>query len=107
MHAPQPNPPLRSEFASDPDMMELVELYVEDMPERIAAMRTCWETADGEELRRLAHQLKGASAGYGFPSVGEVARELETVLKEDPAVELERIRREFDALVDECSRVSL
>jgi HPt (histidine-containing phosphotransfer) domain-containing protein len=31
-----------------------------------------------DELRRSAHQLKGAGGGYGYPSITEVARSLET-----------------------------
>ena len=98
--------PLRSELADDPDMMELVELYVADMPERVAALEAHWSASEKENVRRLAHQLKGASSGYGFPSIGEVAKQLETALKDDET-ELAQVATEFDALITECNRVSL
>ncbi len=106
MNTPKPQEPLRSEFAADPEMLELVELYVADMPDRVALLRRHWDAHEAEDVRRIAHQLKGASAGYGFPTVGEAARELEEALK-DETQELERLAAEFDALVDVCSRVTL
>ena len=64
---------LRSEFADDPDMSEIVALFVRELPQRLAAMHSALMAGDIEQVRVLAHQLKGAAGGYGFPKLGEAA----------------------------------
>jgi len=65
--------PVRSEFADDPDMAGIIALFVSELPSRIAAMQSALSTGDFAQLRVLAHQLKGAAGGYGFPKLGEAA----------------------------------
>lgn len=72
--------PLKSEFADDPELSDLVEMFIEGLPSRIENLNVAMQTGDGESLRRLAHQLKGAAGGYGFPSITEKARMLEAAL---------------------------
>ena len=62
--------PIKSTLSNDPDMIELIQMYVEEMPERIAELERSWQGTRLDELTRFAHQLKGASAGYGFEQVG-------------------------------------
>jgi len=100
------DPALKSTFADDPDMLELVQEFVTDMPVRAREIEALWEQRNRVELLRLAHQLKGASAGYGFETLGLVARTLETSLKQDNA-DLEALRSQVDDLVSMCNRVSL
>lgn len=64
---------LRSEFVDDPDMVAIVALFIHELPQRLAAMHVAIAAADHEQLRMLAHQLKGAAGGYGFPNLGEAA----------------------------------
>ncbi len=71
---------LRSEFADDPDMKEIVEFFVNDLGDRISAIRSAFDTDDRARLRTLAHQLKGAAGGYGFPTIGMAAAEVERQL---------------------------
>lgn len=99
-------PIVKSTFADDPDMKELVQEFVTDMPVRAEEIQALWEQGNRVELLRVAHQLKGASAGYGFESLGDVARTLETSLKQDNA-DLESLRSQVDDLVSMCNRVSV
>ena len=64
---------LRSEFADDPDMVAIIALFIHELPQRLAAMHVAIAAADRDQLRMLAHQLKGAAGGYGFPKLGEAA----------------------------------
>lgn len=101
---------LSSEFAGDPEMTDLVKKFVDEMPQRVDAMLDCWEKGQLGDLRRLAHQLKGASGGYGFPTVGQLAAQLETGLAAagrapDPQA-LDRLRAQVDELVGMCRRVT-
>ena len=107
-----PNPqicgtPIVSEFAADPDMRELVEFFVSALPERVEALNAAFQEKRLRDLQRLAHQMKGAAGGYGFPTVGTAAATLEATLKdsEDPA--LDRLKAELDALTNLCARASI
>lgn len=73
--------PIRSIYADDPDMQELVEEFVSELPERARRLEEILDEADLVELQRLAHQLKGAGGGYGFPQITEAAAALEMGLK--------------------------
>jgi HPt (histidine-containing phosphotransfer) domain-containing protein len=101
---PASNDPIRSEFSDDPEMTELVRMFVDEMPHRINAIQQACDEARFNDLGTLAHQIKGASGGYGFPALGDTARALEVAIKHDR--ETESIRREVERLVDMCRRVS-
>ena len=68
---------LRSEFAEDPEMAEAIERFQSRLPSQLKMMDEALRHNDYEQLRRLAHQLKGAAGGYGYPSLTDVARTLE------------------------------
>ncbi len=109
MSSPQkPSGPIVSQFAADPEMAELVQLFLSELPARIAAMTTAWSGRQISDLTRMAHQLKGAGAGYGFPTIGAAAGTLESGLKKLDAASaqasVDRLAAEFRALVDLCSR---
>jgi HPt (histidine-containing phosphotransfer) domain-containing protein len=103
--------PIRSAFANDPDMREIVEMYVQEMPERISRLEDVWRGQHLDELKRLAHQIKGASGGYGFEPVGEAAGRLEHALVKlsegSAQVTLEQMRGQFGELLDMCRRVQM
>jgi HPt (histidine-containing phosphotransfer) domain-containing protein len=96
--------PLVSEFAGDPDMAELVEDYVMHLPERAAAISAACASEKLDDLRTLAHQVKGSAGGYGFTPITEQAAQVEALLHSN--AELEEIRKQVDALIDLCNRAS-
>lgn len=99
------NAPLRSRFAGDPEMVELIELFVEELPARVETIRSALNRGEFEQLCRITHQLKGASAGYGFDPIGRAAGVVEAQLKSSgPQAGLEQVRGEVDALIDLCKR---
>lgn len=95
--------PLRSSFADDPDMAELVDFFVEEVPNRLRSIQAYCESGDRDGVRRLAHQLKGACAGYGFEEVGLAAAKLEQPLKNDAT--LDDVREQIDELTELLRRV--
>ena len=98
-------PIIKSAFAGDPDMVELIQEFASEMPVRAQELSDMWQRGDRVSLLRMAHQLKGASAGYGFDSLGHVAATLEAGLKHEET-RLESLRTQLDDLVQMCNRVS-
>lgn len=76
-----------STFGRDPDLGELVEMFVEEMPGRICHLMTCLEGNDWTELARSAHQIKGSAGSYGFDIVTPVAAKLEHACNHSPSEE--------------------
>lgn len=68
---------VRSSLADDPDLRELVELYVSEIPNKIIVLSECATKEDWQELGRYAHQIKGAAGSYGFGQITSFAANLE------------------------------
>lgn len=92
--------PVYSSLGGDPDLGELVDMFVDEMPDRIASLKTQGETREWGELRRAAHQLKGAAGSYGFNQVTPVAAALETSCNDLRGEE--QILGDLDQLVSLC-----
>ena len=103
-HTPSATPIL-STYTGDPDMLDLIRLYVDELPERVKTVQDFWERNDLHELRRIAHQIKGASGGYGFPTVGAAAGALEHHLTSTTSPDHSAVSRQIEALIDLCARV--
>lgn len=94
---------LYSSLGSDPDLAELVDLFVEEMPDRVAAMLDQLDKSDWQGLRRTAHQLAGAAGSYGFDTISPCAAEVENAVRQNEPEE--RIRGAVDELVSMCNQV--
>ena len=68
---------LYSDFGDDPDLSELVALFVDEMPERISQLKASLEDKDWTALGSQAHQIKGAAGSYGFDAITPFAADLE------------------------------
>ncbi len=85
-------------YEDDPDMLEIVREFVAELPNRVAALESHLANGDMPELQTLAHQLKGAGGGYGFPQITEVAAVLEQAVKE--GVETSVVKERLASLCD-------
>lgn len=95
--------PIYSSLADDPVLAELVEMFVQEMPSRIADLETHAESGDWQQLGRAAHQLKGACGSYGFGQITPYAMELEAVVRQECS-EAE-VRRSLAGMIGICRRV--
>lgn len=100
----QAGPPLLSDFASDPDMLELVEMFVAEMPQRVAAIEKAVSDSDTESIASLAHQLKGAAGGYGFGCITDAAGIVEKDARDRK--QLGELQGSIDELLSLCRRAS-
>lgn len=93
--------PLYSTLACDPDLAEIVNMFVAEMPDRVANFVTLHQNGQAEELRRAAHQLKGAAGSYGFEPITQAAAQLEDALR--AALPETRIHAAVEELIALCS----
>ena len=95
--------PLYSDLADDGDMLELVRFFVTELEDRLTDLRRAQETSDRDMLLTLAHQLKGAAAGYGYAVIGEQAAALEAAATASE-VDADSVRQQLDRLARLCQR---
>lgn len=92
-----------SEFGDDEDLGELVEMFVDEIPDRVQSMLDAADSSNWEQLGRIAHQMKGAAGSYGFGEVTSVAAVVETSCREKASAET--IQRGLQDLVSICLRM--
>jgi len=95
--------PIYSTFGDDPDLGELVEMFVDEMPDRIGNLQAQYDAKNWEELGRAAHQMKGAAGSYGFNDLTPIAAQLEATVHGNEAED--KILADLNSLVDICSRI--
>ena len=84
---------------------EMVELFRDDTPPRIALLEAALHSGDGEQIGDMAHAVKGAASTMGAPKVRALAQALEAggrtgQFAEDPLHLLARLKATFaEALV--------
>jgi response regulator RpfG family c-di-GMP phosphodiesterase len=96
-HAPAANDHL-SALRSRPATARLVEKFVSKLDDRLAAIRAAAQAQDLAALKTLAHQLKGAAGGYGYPQISHAAEALERSVLDD----LDSVARSIKELADLC-----
>jgi HPt (histidine-containing phosphotransfer) domain-containing protein len=94
--------PLYSTLGGDPDLGDLVTLFVDEMSDRVGNILDLLNRHEWEELRRAAHQIKGAAGSYGFGSITPCAGKLEYAIRDQEPEE--NIRQAVEDLVGMCNR---
>ncbi|MDH5258700.1 MAG: ATP-binding protein, partial [Gammaproteobacteria bacterium] len=65
----------------EPDLQNLIENYAKSLEITIDKIQSSLEAENIDELKFLAHDLKGSSGGYGFPKLTEKAVQIEHAIK--------------------------
>lgn len=92
-----------SSLTDDPDMAELVAMFVDEIPDRMASLKDSFMTGRLDVLRRTAHQLKGAAGSYGFDIVTKWAAQLKANIRDEASEEL--VRDALHELISVCKRM--
>jgi HPt (histidine-containing phosphotransfer) domain-containing protein len=78
---PQPRAGELLSIASHPRFRGLVERYVASFPELVTRLRQLAQARRYDEVRTLAHRLRGTAATYGFPAVAQAAGRCEDAIR--------------------------
>lgn len=102
---PQAIADLRALNPDDPQFLrELVDLFVQDVPGRLAEIEQALATQDAVLLTRAAHTIKGSCSNFGATQLKQISHEMEMQGKAgsfaEAAASLVTLRAEF-ALVAE------
>lgn len=63
----------------EPDVLaEVLNLFLVEVPPRLDRLRNAWASGNIEEVRRVAHSLKGSAGNIGARRLYDVCRQLDT-----------------------------
>lgn len=85
-------------------MAELVDMFVDELPTRVEAVRRALRDREWSRLKSIAHQLKGAAPGYGFDEIGDAAHTVE--LQTDTETGTEVLHEAVEQLISLCRRAA-
>ena len=89
---------------------ELIDAFLDDAPTMIQSMRSALKTKDTDTFRRNAHSLKSNAYTFGATELGELAKELELMAREnnlDVGNRLEILEKSFEKVADELRGLRL
>ena len=66
--------------------------------------RDALSKADFEQIRQLAHTLKGVGGGYGFDSITSISRQIHEAAENE---RVDKIEAELEALTNYLERVEV
>jgi histidine phosphotransfer protein HptB len=87
---------------------ELIEAFLDDGPNMLNNMQTALETKDVESFRRNAHSLKSNANTFGATELGVLAKELESMAREnnlDISDRLEKLKQAFSMAASELKEM--
>lgn len=98
---PQAIEELRSLNPEDDSFLrDLIQIYLDDSPQRIAEIELSLAERNAERLTRAAHSLKGSCANFGASDLRAVSERIEKLGRQsafdDIAPLLPELRAEFD-----------
>jgi HPt (histidine-containing phosphotransfer) domain-containing protein len=87
----------------EPDVLaEIFNLFLDEVPKRIDALRAALMSGDAVTVQRTAHSLKGSSGNIGARAMHEVCRQIDERARSE---ELARLQPLVEALGAEYGRV--
>ncbi|MBA5865124.1 MAG: Hpt domain-containing protein [Nitrospira sp. CR1.3] len=96
--------PGRVTVSVDPDLEEIVPVFLENRRREVATLRTAFAGDDLKTLRLLGHRMKGDGGGYGFDAISEIGEVLEqAAIRKDRRV----IGQQIEKLDDFLTRVDV
>ena len=76
-------------------VLELIEMFLDDAPERLAEMTQGVDTGDLEMMVRSAHTLKSSAANMGAMLLSQICNAMEVAARDEDA-------RRFRSMTEAC-----
>lgn len=87
-------------------MDDLVELFIRDLPGRLAELEGQWARGEHDAVRSQAHLIAGSATMYGLGPIALAARALEQCLIAGEGVDgSPAVGRRVDRLVSVCQEM--
>lgn len=91
-------------YKDQPIYRDLLQDFVSCLDERVSKSRKAFEAKSWKDLSHLMHQLRGAAATYGYPSLAELAGGVELASIAATIVE-PQIAASIDSIDKACKKI--
>lgn len=85
----------------DPAIRALLPNYIRRRQSDLEAISQLMKSEDYAEVARLAHNMKGSGAAYGYPRITELGTAVEQAVHSNDVENLTRLVEELDAYVQQ------
>ena len=90
----------------DMDLLkEVVEIFLEDAPNLVAALRLAVRAGNAEAMERAAHTLKGAAANISAKRLQQLSHIMQEMIKKGQIAHLERLFGDIETHYEVLDRV--
>lgn len=97
--------PVRSRLLDDePGLLDLIENYVEKLPDILREIRELYRNKDFVQLHNKLHDLKGSGGNYGFMELSDLAGKLQFEIKKQNQWDVEHLFSQLEVM---CNRITL
>ncbi len=96
---------VESELAQDPDMKQVLDIFLKDLPVRMKMISDALDKQDMAGLRQLICDIKGMGANIGFPLLTERAAIIESRIGETLTGDIDKKVRELQKICREIIAV--
>lgn len=66
-----------TEVTIDPELADLVPGYLENRRRDVLRVGEALQASDFDQIRTLAHSMRGSGGGYGFDEISRIGRDME------------------------------
>ena len=91
-------------YKDQPIYRDLLSDFVSCLDDRIIRSQSAFEQKSWKDLARIMHQLRGAAATYGYPSLAELAGSIE-IASISPVIEEGSIAESMSEVSQTCRRI--
>lgn len=91
-------------YKDQPIYRDLLQDFVSCLDERVRKSRLALESESWQDLAHLMHQLRGAAATYGYPTLANMAGSVE-IASGQPTVLPNSLAFSMDEIVETCKKI--
>jgi PAS domain S-box-containing protein len=84
----------------NPKMQELVERYIECLPDQLDEIKNLYQLNDFNSLKELIHTIKGTAGNYGFLDLTNIAATINAELNNENYTDIESHFSEIDTIYE-------
>ncbi len=95
---------ITSSLADDPSYHKMIDIFVNDLPDRLKEMQEALDEGNLQDLASKIHALKDLDNFAGFPIYTEETKALEQAVMDN---QVDKVRRQLDKMVRLCLKTKL
>ena len=91
---PQQNSPVQTEVEQEVDD-ELMAIFIKSTRQRKAAMAEALSTQEWQQIREIAHAIKGSATSFGYPQLSKIAESIQLMIDDEKLDEVPALAEEL------------